>query len=114
MYFIDVLFVAFGIYMLILDVRMKNEQSIPNFLISSKVNLERVKNKEGYIKYMYPRIAVFGILTIIISTVLFLDNFLSIPTYISWLAYLIYFAVVVYYCIISVKAQNRFLFKGEQ
>lgn len=104
------LLIGCGIYLLIQTVRMKLTGVIPKGLINIKINLERSHDKEGYIKYMFPRGIIFGAILIVCAAVLLISEFVAVSPFIMLPAELLYIAGIIYYAIISVKAQNRFLF----
>ncbi len=99
-----------GIYLLIQTIRMKLTGVIPRGLINIKINLERSHDKEGYIRYMYPRGIVFGAILIVCASVLLASEFVAVSPFIMLASEVLYIAGIIYYAVISVKAQNRFLF----
>lgn len=110
---VNLLLVVCGVYVLSLTTKMKREGKIPAFLVSGKVNLERVKDTEGFISYMYPRLLIFGFAVLLFACISLLGEFVDMPAAVSLVSYLAYVALLIYYSIISVRAQNKYLFGGK-
>ncbi len=101
---------ACGIYLLVSVIRMKITSTIPKGLINMKINLDRSHDKEGYIKYIFPRGIAFGGILIICAGVLLAGEFVTVSPYIMLAAEVLYLVGIIYYAVISVKAQNKYLF----
>lgn len=99
-----------GIYYIVMVQKMKMTGKIPSTLISNKVNLERSKDVPGYMKYIYPRGMIFGILICVFSLIIIMNHYVTIYPLIVLLAEVGFIALIIWYSIISVKAQNKFLF----
>ena len=102
--------VACGVYLLVSTIRMKVTNTIPRGLINMKINLERSHDKEGYIKYMFPRGLAFGIILVVCAVILLLSEFRAISPYLMLAAEVLYLVGIIYYAVISIKAQNKYLF----
>ena len=83
---------------------------IPGFLVSGKVNTDRAKDVPGFIAYMFPRLIFFSIAVTVFCVVSLIGDLYDISPYITVISVVFYIAILIYYCIVSVKAQNRFLF----
>lgn len=102
---------AAGVYLLVNTVKMKNTGTIPQALINNKINLERAKDIPGYIKFMYPRGIAMGIALSLFSALSIYNEFSgTVNVYILFVARIGYAAALIYYSVISVKAQNKYLF----
>lgn len=110
MIIIEMMLIASGFYILFLDIKMKNTMEIPTYLVSGKINLEAAKDKPGYINYMYPRLIVFSLVIIVFSGLLLVGDFVAIPPILTAVSYIAYVVLLVFFSVISVKAQNKFLF----
>lgn len=104
-----VLFIC-GVYLCVMAVKMKNTGTIPKGLISSKINLDRAKDIPGYISYMYPKSILLGALMCIFSGIILVNDFVSLNAILIVAVHLLYCASIVVYAVISVKAQNKYLF----
>ena len=107
---LSLVLIGCGIYLLIQTIRMKQTGVIPRGLINVKINLERTHDKEGYINYMFPRGIIFGAILIVCASVLLASEFVAVSPFIMLASELLYIGGIIYYAVISVKAQNRFLF----
>lgn len=110
MIIIEIMLIASGFYILYLDLKMKKTMEIPSYLVSGKVNLDSAKDKPGFINYMYPRLIVFGVSIVVFSAILLIGDFITIPAILTFISYIVYVGLLIFFSIISVKAQNRFLF----
>lgn len=109
---IEVILFAYGIYLLYMIFKMKSTGTIPKGLVNNKINLERSHDIPGYIKYMYVRGIVFGILICVFSGILLYSDLVenSLNSFFIFAVELLYTASIIYYAVVSVKAQNKFLF----
>lgn len=110
MLFIDVVLFGAAIYMLALTIKMKNTRTIPSFFVNGKINLEKAHDTEGYINCMVPKLIVFCSVLIVFSGINMLSNVIPLPSYIVSVSSIVYFVLIIIYAVISVKAQNKYLF----
>lgn len=108
---LDFLLFGCGVYVLVQNIRMKATGKVPAGLINPKVNMESAPDIEGYIKYTYIRGLIFGIILIVFSGIMTLQSFVEVPALLLFISEIMYIGTLIYYAVISVKAQNRFLFK---
>lgn len=109
--FIEILLIACAVYMVYLTFKMKQTGEIPTFFVNNKVKLENAKDKEGYIAFMFPRMLIFSFFVAAFAVLSILSNYFVFPGVVTLIIYIGYVALLIFYSIISVKAQNRFLFK---
>lgn len=109
---VSFLIFAIGVYVIVMDIKMKNTGTIPNGLINNKVNLDRAKDIPGFIKYMFVRNLVFGILICICSALLILNDYgyMTINVYVQLALHILYIAGIIYYARVIYKAQQKYLF----
>lgn len=102
---------ACGIYLIIRSILMKKSGTIPNLIVNGKINLERARDKEGYINYMFIRTIVFGALISVSSAFLAISDsgLCAVNPILLLLVQIVYVAALIYFAVVSVKAQNRFL-----
>lgn len=107
---IDGIIFACGIYMLYSAYLMKTKGELKvGWLISKNINLERSKDVSGYISYMYPRVLIFSICTLIYGAIGFYStSFQSLGT-IQTVTFGGFFVVVVWFAYISTKASKKYL-----
>ena len=113
---LEFLLLGCGIYIIYQNVRMRITNEVPKGLVNPKVNLESAPDTAGYIKYTFIRGLICGIILAIFSIVWLLRNneILRIPDALFVVSELIFIVTLIYYSVISVKAQNKFLFKNSQ
>ncbi len=110
MAFIELFLFFWGVYVLYMVLKMKATGTIPKGLINNKINLERSHDIQGFIKYMYVRGLIFSIVICIFSAFLFYAEYVEVNAILEILVQVIYFAFLIYYAVITVKAQNKYLF----
>lgn len=108
---LDIMLLACGIYIFGQNVRMKMTGKIPKGMINPRVKTENAPDIKGYINYIYIRGAIFGVVLIVMSFMLMLQSFVELPAVLLLLAQLLYIGTLIYYAVISVRAQNKFLFR---
>lgn len=107
---LEIFLLIAGIYYLYMVFKMKREQVIPKNLVSPKINLERSHDIPGYIDYIFVRGIVFGSLLIIFSAVIIVSLFMVIHPILVLICELGYIGALIWYTVISIKAQNKYLF----
>ena len=106
----EIILLCCGVYLLGAVIVMKVTGKIPAGLVNQRIKLERSHDIAGYIKYMFPRGVIFGLLLTVSAAVLFINYFVTVSPYIVLLVQLGYIAGVIYYAVCTIKAQNKFLF----
>ena len=107
---ITIFIFVWGLYLIYMTVKMKSTGEIPKQMISAKINLDRAHDKPGYISHMYKINMVFGVLICAMSGVLIYENFRPINAWVHMIANAGYLVGLVIYAVITVKAQNKYLF----
>lgn len=112
MAFIEVILLGYGFYLIYMIIKMKSTGTIPKGLVSNRINLERSHDIPGFIKFMYVRGLVFGALLCIFSGILLYNDLVenSLSSFFIYAVELFYTIAIVYYAVVTVKAQNKFLF----
>lgn len=110
MIFITIFIFLWGLYLLYMTVKMKATGEIPSQMVSNKINLDRAKDKEGYIAHMYKVNMIFGILICVLSGVLIYETMRPISQWVHYVANGGYLVGLIVYAVITVKAQNKYLF----
>ena len=106
---IEIVLLGCALYILFMTFRMKATRNIPRFFVNAKIDIEKAKDKEGYIDFMTPRLIVFSLALAAFSGVALLSEFFSLPFYVSIITNVAYIALLVVYAVISVKAQTKYL-----
>jgi hypothetical protein len=107
---IDGLVLACGFYMLYSAYLMKTKGELKvGWLVSKNINLSRSKDVPGYINYMYPRILIFSVCTIIYGMIGVYSSYYKPLGIIQTVALVIFFIIVVVFAVISTKASKKYL-----
>ena len=95
---IDVLFLASGVYLIWTAVSAKRQGNIvANVMLSKDMNEGNVKDKVGFIEYMYKRILLAGVLIVIGSAVHLLTDYYIFSSALTWVGIvLVSIALVIY------------------
>jgi len=108
---LDFLLFGCGIYVLAQNIRMKVTGKVPAGLVNPKIKLENAPDTEGYINYTFVRGLIFGIVLVVVSGLLILQSFVEISPIVVFAAEVIYIGTLIYYAVVTVKAQNKYLFR---
>lgn len=103
----DLLFVGCGVYVLYAFYLMKTKGEIKeNVLLSRDISVSKCKDKAGYIKYMTPRLLVFGIVLLIIGIVSLIGDYFKIWGMGSLIILAIGLIVMVWFVMITRKSMK--------
>lgn len=106
----DYLIILSGLYLVYTAVNMKQSGEVKTGVIVSKdVDVNRIRDKEGFINYMYGRALVIGGLAIAVGGVGVLSTYLNWPGYLSLLATGGYLIVIICFAVASAKARKKFI-----
>ena len=108
---IEAILAGVALYMLILDIKMKREGTIPSFFVNPKIDLEKAPDKQGYIDHMFPRIIIFALILLGFSAFSILGEYMSFPLWCEIVINCGYIGLLVFYTVMTVKAQNNFLIR---
>ncbi len=106
----DYLIILSGLYLVYTAVNMKQSGEVKTGVIVSKdVDVNRIRDKEGFINYMYGRVLVIGVLAIAVGGLGVLSTRLNWPGYLSLLATGGYLIVIICFAVASAKARKKFI-----
>lgn len=106
----DYLIILSGLYLVYTAVNMKQSGEVKSGVIVSKdVDVNRIRDKEGFINYMYGRVLVIGVLAIAVGGLGVLSTRLNWPGYLSLLATGGYLIVIICFAVASAKARKKFI-----
>lgn len=106
----DLLIAASGIYLIYTAIMMKRTGEIKSGVIVSKeVDVNQIKDKEGFIRYMYGKVMVIGILAVAVGAGSIINTNLNGPAYLSLVGIGGYLAVLIFYAVASAKARKKFI-----
>ena len=108
-FMLHILILLSAFYLFYVSLQMKASGKIPPSLVNRNVDLERAKDKEGYMHTMFPVSLVLGFLTFGLGIAAVAnDTFLYYP-YMDTVAMLGYAAVVIFYGLFSMRCMKRYL-----
>lgn len=106
----DYLIILSGLYLVYTAVNMKQSGEVKTGVIVSKdVDVNRIRDKEGFINYMYGRVLVIGVLAIAVGGLGVMSTRLNWPGYLSLLATGGYLIVIICFAVASAKARKKFI-----
>lgn len=105
---IDIIIAAYGAYLIYGAFNLRKNGEIGGAVWSKDLPMRKCKDKEGFIKYMFPRLLVSGILVLINGILGVLDDKMGLPLIISLIPMAIILFVVVWYIIFAKKAQKMY------
>lgn len=106
---IDILFLCAGLYLLIVNFRMKSTNEISSQLVGKKTDLSKARDKEGYIKAMFPKNLIFSIILIVASVLGIVSNYFAFSVWIQAVIFVAYIGGIIYYSTVSVNCQKKYL-----
>ena len=108
-FMLHILILLSAFYLFYVSLQMKASGKIPASLVNRNIDLEKSKDKEGYIKKMFPISLILGFITFGLGIAAVAnDTFLYYP-YMDTAAMLGYAAVVIFYGLYSMRCMKRFL-----
>ncbi|MDD6616577.1 MAG: hypothetical protein PUF13_10820 [Lachnospiraceae bacterium] len=107
---LDMIILAFGIYILYACVSMKTTGAIKGGMMLPKgMDPRHCKDPAGYIAFACPRLAVVGVISVICGVLGFMmDFFLLVSGTVYCIAMLIFLISLIWYTVVSKKAIREF------
>lgn len=110
--FIDILYILSGAYLIYAAILMKvKKQIIGSVVLSKGIEEKSIRDKDGFIAYLYGKLIFFGAVIILAGIVNLYNDYLAGPGYITLAVSIIFAAAVVGYGIVSHKAIKMFIDK---
>lgn len=108
--FVDLLFLGSGIYLIVTACMAKKKGTISaNVMLDKHTNENAIKDKQGFIDYMYKRILLAGILIIIAAAVNLVNDYYFSSIALNWVGILIILAAIVIYVAAYKKGQKTYI-----
>ena len=112
----DIIVTLAGLYMAFNGIMMKSKGKINTGIVLSKnVTPDQIKDKEGFIKYMWLKLVVVGLLVaasgIFNMTIATVAGMTDTVIIIQLIVNFVFFALLVIYGMIVVKAQKQYIRK---
>ncbi len=106
----DLLISGSGVYLIYIAILMKWKGEIRKGVIVSKdVNPERIRDKEGFINYMFPKTLVIGALTAAVGCLNMSSPYISGSAWLPLAIMAGYFAALMAFASFTMKARKKFI-----
>lgn len=98
--FVDVLFLASGIYLIYTACIAKRNGTITaNVMLDKSTDERNIKDKSGYIEYMYKRILIVGALIAVSGIINLVNDYYISSIALNWVGIILILAAIVLYVI---------------
>ncbi len=106
----DLLITASGIYLVYTAIAMKRNGELKTGVIISKdIDVNKIRDKEGFIRYMFGKALILGILAVAVGLLGIFNTRWNGPEYLSLIGVGGYLAVLVFFGVASSKAKKMFI-----
>ena len=78
-------------------------------IISKDIDVNKIRDKEGFIRYMFGKVLILGVLAVVVGLLGILNTRWNGPEYLSLIGIGCYLAVLVFFGIASSKAKKMFI-----
>lgn len=107
----DLLIVISGFYLIYTAVSMKRTGKIAGgVLLSKDVDVNKIRDKEGFIHYMYGKVILLGILTCAAGAMGFITESINGPVWLPLIGVGCYLVILILFAAASNKAKKLFIF----
>lgn len=108
--FVDLLFLGSGIYLIFSAYMAKKNGTIAvNVMLDKHTDENAIKDKQGFIDYMFKRILFAGILIIIAAAVNLVNDYYFSSIALNWVGILIILAAIVVYVVAYKKGRKTYI-----
>lgn len=109
---IDILFFASGAYLIYTAVVAKKKGSVTgNVMLGKDMAENDIKDKAGFIAYMYRRILLAGVMIIVGSMIHLVNDYYLFSPVLTWIGIAVILAAIVVYTASYLRGQKRYLRK---
>ena len=106
----DLLIAGSGIYLMYTAIMMKRKGELKTGVIISKdVDMNKIRDKEGFIRYMYGKVLILGLLAVVVGGIGIFNTKWNGPEYLSLIGIGCYLVVLVIFGVASSKAKKKFI-----
>ncbi len=107
--FIDILCILCGAYLVYAAIVMKTQgRIINNVLLKKGMDENSLKDKEGFIRFLFAKILLVGILVIIGGIINWVNTYLSGPKVVTTITCCVFAVAVIGYGIVTNIAMRKF------
>lgn len=108
--FIDLLFLGSGIYLIYTACMAKKNGTITaNVMLDKNANENNIKDKIGYIEYMYKKIIFAGALIIIAGVVNLVNDYYISSIVLNWVGIVMILAAIIVYGVSYKKGRDQYM-----
>lgn len=108
--FMDLIFAGAGLYALYAYYQMKTRGEITTSILMSKdVDVRKCKDIEGYMRFVLPKILVFGIAAFLYGVLGLVNTYVyAVPAAVYMAGMIVFFAILVWYAFQTRKGVQMF------
>lgn len=107
---IDFLFLASGIYLIYSAVMAKRKGSIAaNVMLSKGANENDIKDKVGFIDYMYKKIILAGVMIIFASLIHLINDYYVHSIQLTWVGIVVILLALAIYTFTFMRGRKRYI-----
>lgn len=105
----DFLIILCGLYLLYAAFMMKkNQEIIANVLLGKNTDVKKIKDKEGFIQYMYPKLTVLGLITTVAGIINVISSFTNSSNIAVTMGSFVFVIALIVYGVCVRTAQKKF------
>lgn len=106
---IDIFILGCGLYCLYACFNMKTRREInKTILMNKEIDIEKCRDKEGYISYILPRFLVFSIATTIYGALCVVNSYVASIGKAIFIIMAVFFVFVIWFAIETKKAYKKY------
>ena len=107
---IDILFFGSGVYLIYTAVMAtKNGNIVSNVMLAKSVSENRIKDKLGFIDYMYKRILLAGVMIVIASIIHLVNDYYLYSSTLTWIGIIVILAAIGIYTAAYLRGQKMYM-----
>lgn len=107
---IDVLFLVSGIYLILTAISAKKRGAITaNVMLSKDLSERDIKDKIGFIEYMYKRILLAGVMIIIAAVIHFVNDYFIHSVYLTWSGIVVILLAIGIYSVAFTRGRKLYI-----
>ena len=107
---IDFLFLLSGIYLIYTAIVAKKRGAIAvNVMLSKNVNVNDIKDRVGYIEYMYKKILLAGLMICAASVIHLANDYYIRSQMLTWVGIALIFAALAIYTVAFSRGQKKYI-----
>lgn len=108
--FIDIMFLASGVYLIYTAVMAKKKGSISgNVMLAKNKNENDIKDRAGFISYMYKRVLTAGIMIVIAGIIHMVNDYFIYSKTLTWIGIGGILAAIAIYTAAYLQGQKRYM-----